>query len=107
MIRYRTAESVKRKIDAMLKKGEVILDHGVGAYEFAYYDYVYPCVQNGFVSQLHLFYKDFDGKIKYYMTVSEANLRIPVKDDYGIGLITCSWDKRWPTLLEVRDYTVW
>ena len=106
-MRYRTANSVKRKIDSMLKKGEVILDHGVSAYELDHYDYVGPCVQNGFVSQLHLFYKDFDGQVKYYMTVSEKNLRKPKKNDYAISLVTCNWDERWPKLLEVREYTIY
>ena len=106
MIRYRTPESIKKRIDAMLKKGTVILDHGVSSYLFNHYDYVYPCYQNKFTSQLHIYYRELNGDVKHYMTVSENNLRKPNKNDWYVELVTCSWDKRWPTLLEMREYLV-
>ena len=109
MIRYRTPDSVKKKIDAMLKKGEVILDHGVGAYEFDHYEYDPPGFENRWQSRLDLFYKDFDKAktVRLYMSLTENNLRKPNKDDWYVELVTCKWDKEFPTLLEVREYTVY
>lgn len=108
MIRYRTPESIKKRIDTMLKKGEVILDHGVLACEFDHYEYEEASWENNYTSKLHLFYKDFDTNktVRYYMTVTENNLRKPTKNDWYVELIHCSWDKRWPTLLEMREYLV-
>ena len=108
MIRYRTPESVKKRIDTMLKKGEVVLDHGVASYEFDHYEYEEPSYDNHYIAKLHIFYKDFDVNktVKHYMTVTENNLRKPNKDDWYVELVHCSWDKRWPTLLEMREYLI-
>lgn len=108
MIRYRSPETVKKKIDQMLKKsGKVILDHGVGNYEFTRYEYDEPGIDNGFQSVLWVFYRDFDdGKEKLFMKLTEDNLRKPTKDDYYVELIHCGWEKKYPTLLEMREYYV-
>ena len=109
MIRYRTPESVMKRINAMKKKGEVILDHGVGSYEFDHYEYEPPGYKNGWRSKLDIFYKDFDKAktVRLYMSLTEDNLRKPKKDDWYIELVSCRWDKKYPTLLEIREYTVY
>lgn len=106
--RYRTPESVKKRIDCMLRNGEVVLDHGVGAYEYDHYDYEEPTFENGYCSTLNIYYKDFDVNktVRLYMRLTENNLRKPDKDEYG-EFVDCYWEKEFPTLLFMREYGSW
>lgn len=99
---YRTPKSVKKRIDIMLRKGEVVLDHGVGAYEFDHYEY------DERNETLDIYYRDFDKKktVKLYMRVTENNLRKPKKDEWG-EFVACYWEKEFPTLLCMREYDSW
>ena len=105
MRRYRTIDGVKKKIDLMLRNGEVVLDHGIASYEFDHYDY-----EDGV---LDIYYKDFDANktIKLYMRLTENNLRKPKKDpwgDYEWGeFVDCHWEKEYPSLLYMREYEAW
>ena len=113
MRRYRTIDGVKKKIDAMLRKGEVVLDHGIGSYEFSGYSYEEPSFDNGFEAKLHIYYKDFDVNKteRLYMTLTDNNLRKPKKlswGDYEHGeFVNCYWEKEYPTLLYMREYETW
>lgn len=103
--RYRTPESVKKRIDCMLRNGKVILDHGIASYEFDHYDY-----ENGI---LDIYYKNFDVNktVRLYMRLTENNLRKPKKDswgDYEWGeFVDCYWEKEYPSLLYMREYDSW
>ena len=104
--RLRTPESIKKKIDSMLRKGEVVLDHGVGAYDFDHYEYEEANYEHD--SSLKIFYKDFDKEktTRLYMVVTENNLRKPTKDDWYAEFVDCYWEKEFPTLLYMREYTI-
>ena len=105
----RTPESIKRKLDAMLKKNETItIDHGVSVYEFDHYDYEAPSVYNKFESMITIWVKDFDPAHTpiVYMQLREDDLRSPNKNDWGIDLITCVWETAWPMCLYIREYSV-
>ncbi len=106
--RYRTPESIKRRLDLMLKNGEVVLDHGCGSYEFDHYDYYEPNVENNWQSKLIVYYKDFDKNhtIREYMSVTEDNLRKPSKDDIFSWFVDCYWEKEYPTLLYMKEYQI-
>lgn len=105
--RIRTPESVRKRIDLMLKNGEVILDHGCGSYKFNHYEYEEPRFENNYESKLVIYYKDFDGIIKEYMTVTENNLRKPTKNDGLLDwFVDCYWEKKYPTLLYMREYQI-
>ena len=108
MRRLRTPESVKRKIDSTLRRGKVILDHGISAYEFDSYDYEEANYENNYTSSLKIYYKDFNKEktTRLYMVVTENNLRKPKKDDYYAELVDCYWEKEFPTLLYMREYYV-
>ena len=115
MRRYRTIDGVKQKIDTMVRKGEVILDHGIGSYEFSGYSYEKPGFDNGFEAKLHIYYRDFDANkmewTRLYMTLTDNNLRKPRKDrwgDYERGeFVDCHWEKEYPSLLYMREYEAW
>lgn len=116
--RLRTPETVKKRIDMMLRSTEVItlwnllaphiLDHGVGAYEFDHYDYEEASWSNNYTSALDVYYKDFDEAKtpRLYMRLTENNLRKPGKDDCG-EFVDCYWEKEYPTLLYMREYDSW
>lgn len=106
--RLRTPESIKKKIDSMLRKGEVVLDHGVGAYEFDHYEYEEGNYDNSYTSSLKIFYKDFNKEKtpRLYMIVTENDLRKPKKDDWYTEFVDCYWEKEFPTLLYMREYTI-
>ena len=103
--RYRTPESVKKRIDYMLRKGEVILDHGIGSYEFDHYDYDEASWENDYKSALYIWYRDFDANktVKLYMKLTEDNLRKPEKYEWR-EFVDCYWEKKYPTLLYMREY---
>ncbi len=106
--RLRTPETVKKRIDMMLRSTEVILDHGVEAYEFDHYDYEEASWSNNYTSALDVYYKDFD-KAKtprLYMRLTKNNLRKPGKDEWG-EFVDCYWEKEYPTLLYMREYDSW
>ena len=105
---FRTPESVKAKIDNMLKKGEVVLDHGICAYEFDHYEYEEASWKNGYTSSLSIYYKDFDVNktVRLYLVLTEKNLRKATKTDYFVELVDCYWEKEFPTLLNMREYYV-
>lgn len=103
--RLRTPESIKKKIDSMLRKGEVVLDHGVGAYDFDHYEYEEGNYKHE--SSLKIFYKDFNKKTpRLYMIVTENDLRKPKKNDWYTEFVDCYWEKEYPTLLFMREYTI-
>ena len=106
--RYRTPESVKKRLDLMIKKGEVVLDHGIGSYEFDHYDYYEPDWSNNFESKLVIYYKDFDVNktVREYMTVTKNNLRKPTEDDIFDWFVDCYWEKEFPTLLYMKEYQI-
>ncbi len=109
MVRYRKPESVKKRIDLMLKNGKVTLDHGVSAYEFDHYEYEEPSFENGYKSKLTVFYKDFDKEktIREYMQLTEDNLKVPGKDDLFSWFVDCYWEKEFPTLLYMKEYQLY
>jgi len=104
-MRLRTPESLKARLDIMTRKGKVSIDHGTSAYEFHHYTYTPACIKNGFQAELDIYVRDFDGRVVYYATATENNMRDPKSDaDYYREFLWCEWDKRWPTILEIRDY---
>lgn len=105
--RYRTPESIKKRLDLMLKNGEVILDHGCGSYTFDHYDYYEPSATNHFESMLIIYYRDYDTKTtSEYMRVTERDLRKPTENDVMDWFVDCYWEKKYPTLLYMREYQV-
>lgn len=105
-MRLRTPESVKKKLDSLQNKYHVTIDHGVANYEFSHYEYNEPSFDNHFTSSLDIYVKDFDkdNSIIFYMSITEDKLRDAKKDDWYTDLIWCSWDKRFPSILYIRDY---
>ena len=111
MITYRTPESVMKRLDAMQKKlkenEHISIDHGVAVYKFDHYEYEEPTFKNNFESCLIIYVEDFwTHKIIEYMRLNESNLRKPNKDDWFVELVHCSWEKAFPTILNMREYTV-
>lgn len=106
---YRTASSVKKRLDTMMKNyktSEIIIDHGVANYEFDHYEYTEGNYKNNYVDIIEIFVKDFDkdNTIVSYMTLSEKNLRKQKADDWFADLVWCSWNSDYPTILYMKDY---
>lgn len=111
MIRYRTPESVKKRIDAMQKKlkadEQISIDHGVAVFKFDHYEYEKPSFKNNFESSLTIYVEDiWSDKIIEYMVLKESNLRKPTENDWFVELVHCSWEKEYPTILNLREYEV-
>ena len=108
-MKLRTPESVKRMLDAMTKRGPVVLDHGICAYTFDHYDYQAPSVHNDFRSSIAIFYQDFDldKTVKLFMILTENDLRVPTKDDVCCYLTCCEYEKKYPQMLYLKEYQVW
>lgn len=108
---FRKPESIKARLDIMEKKigkEKMCIDHGVVNYAYSRYEYEEPCCKNNWVSKIYIYVYDFDrNKTEILdMILTEKNLRKPTKDDWYVELMHCSWDKRYPSLLEIREYTV-
>lgn len=103
----RKCTSLKRKLDAMIKKFPegFIMDHGVCGYLFHHYVYKEGDFENNYTERITIYVEDFDSKksIIEYMSVTDDDLRRPKKDDWG-EFVSCSWDKRFPSILEMREY---
>lgn len=111
MIRYRKPESVKKRLDIMkknLKENENIsIDHGVAVFKFDHYEYKEPSFENNFESSLIIYVEDiWSDKIIEYMILKERNLRKPTENDWFVELVHCSWEKEFPTILNIREYEV-
>lgn len=111
MEKFRKPETLKRKIDSLAKKygrENIILDHGVGSYRFSRYEYEEASLKNNYSSTLKLFYEDFnDAKTeRLYMSLTAEDMRKPTKDDYGREFVFCIWEKEYPRILEIREYTI-
>lgn len=111
MQRFRSPESLKRKIDSLVKQygsERLTLDHGIGNYQYSHYTYEDASWKNKYKSSITIWYIDFDKNktVKPYMTLTEDNMRKPNKNDWFVELVSCIWEKEYPTLLEIREYEV-
>lgn len=107
---YRKPESIKTRLDLMEKKigkANIIIDHGVASYSYSRYEYIEPSFKNNWTSSISIYVYDFDKDNTeiLYMTVTENDLRKPNKDDWYVELVHCSWDKEYPSVLYMREYT--
>jgi len=109
MIRYRTPENIKKKIDMLIRDHKKIsIDHGIACYEYDHYEYIEGSYKNNFTPQLDVYVKDFwnNGNVILYMTLTADNMRKPTKNDWFTELVSCTWEKEFPTILNIKEYTV-
>lgn len=103
----RSCKSLKRRLDIMIKKfpKKISIDHGVACFGFDHYVYEEPCFENDYTERITIYVEDFDrdNTIIQYMSVTDDDLRRPRKSEYG-DFVSCSWDKRYPTILFMREY---
>lgn len=105
---YRTVESVKKRLDLMLKQGsEILLYHGSGAYRFSRYEHCKPCPESNWKESLYVYYIDgVTHKESEYMVITDDVLRKPTEDDFGLWFVDCHWEKEYPSLIYMREYTL-
>lgn len=112
MKHYRTVQSLKKKLDEMeLKYGKKFtIDHGIANYAYDHYQYNSPCSDNAWTESITLYVVDFwNGKVIEYMTLTDRDLRKPTRKELEwcyMG-INASWEKEFPTILEIREYEAW
>jgi len=111
MRHFRTPESIKAKLDVMEKQigaDNICLDHGVGAYQYSHYVYTNANYSNKWTSQITIYFVDFDlnKTVRPFITVTANDLRKPNKNDWYVDLVSCYWEKEFPSLLCIKEYTV-
>lgn len=103
----RSCKSLKRRLDIMIKKysKEISIDHGIACYGFDHYVYEEASFENDYTEKISIYVEDFDrdNTIIEYMNVTDDDLRRPKKSEYG-EFVSCSWDKRFPNILFMREY---
>lgn len=111
MQHFRTPESLKKKLDSMIKKygNEFTIDHGIANYQFDHYEYYEPRWENSWTSCIIIYVKDFWHKdeVVEYGRYTEADLCKPTKYDLAWGYFEkyrAVWEKEFPTILEIREY---
>lgn len=110
-MRIRTVKGLKRKLlslEKQYKKEEISIDHGVAVFGYDHFEYIEPTFENHFTESIIIYVKDFDfnNRIIEYMTLTDENLRKPNGDkDYYKEFVTCIWEKEFPTILYIREYT--
>lgn len=105
---YRKARTLKNKIDTLVKKyNKITIEHGVANYEFSHYEFTEGNYRNKFEDTIVIYVVDFwNGEIIEYMTLTDEMLERPTEEDYEWGFgdfVSAKWDKRYPTLLEIRE----